>query len=163
MSPTLARSEFTLVKSMNPVPTPGMFFLQFQRELAASGQIAHLAETVAHVHWLYEGWTGLLTPLSGETKRLYEEFACYMVRYCSEVERRVAADRAVRWGQGAFEALTENLRSCDTTPDRADDLVASFIKQCLDVQRFALMHGSAQMSPQERVVHADILNEGQAQ
>lgn len=134
-------------------PQPGTFYLQFQRQLAASEQIVYLAQVLAHAHWLYEGWGDVAVPLNGELKRIYERAACGMVRACSEVERKVATSRAERWGLNAFDALMENVQMVDA--ERGEQLIRSFIKQCLDVQRFALMHGVGEMAPQEQALMAE--------
>ena len=116
-------------------------YREFQATLASTAQIAHVAETLAHVHWLYEGWTGLVRPLTGEIKRVYERAATYAVRFCSQDDRHVAESRAMAHGVRAFDRLERDLRSCDTTPDHRAFLIRSFVRECLDVHRAQLMNG----------------------
>lgn len=134
-----------------PEPT-APYYLTFQRELGASEHVRTIARMLAHTHWLYEGWRGLPLPLTGELKRIYERAAAYAVRFCSTVEQHCAVKRAERWGLHAFDALEENLRSCDTTRDDRAELIRAYVRQCLDVERHALMHGSHVLSPQEQAV-----------
>lgn len=140
---------------MDNPPIPGTFYLTFQRQLAASDDIAYLANVLAHVHWKYEGWPGEEPrPLGGDLKRIYERAACAAVRLCSEPDVKVASSRAQRWGLNAFDALMENVQTVDS--ERGEELIRSFIKQCVDVYRFSLVNGVNKLAPQEQVLLAEI-------
>jgi hypothetical protein len=131
-------------------PEPGTEYLRFQRDLAATEQIRTLAHLLANVHWLYEGWFKFNDPLQGELARIYTQAACLAVRECSEPERNVADDRAEMYGLQAFPELERQLASCDTTPEIRRGLIYTFVRQCLSVRRFALMHGTAVRSDLEQ-------------
>lgn len=128
--------------SLVPRPADPGHYLQFQRELAASEQIVTtLAPRLAETHFLFEGWGRVSLPLVGELRRLYVQAACYAVRWCSDVQRRGATSRAENYALNAHPALLTVLRSCDTTPEAGEQAIRAFVRDCLDVQRAALMHG----------------------
>lgn len=127
-----------------PVPTHEDVYLSFQRELAATEQVAGaLAPLLANTHFLFEGWGQVALPLAGELKRIYIKAACYAVRWCSDVQRSGATSRAENYALNAHPALLKTLASCDTTPAAGEEAIRAFVRSCLDVHRAALMNGPA--------------------
>lgn len=141
--------------AMSEPPAPGTYYLTFQKQLAASEDIAYLARVLAHVHWKYEGWSrDVPSPMGGQMKQIYEKAACTAVRLCSEPEVQVATSRAERFGLHAIERLVEDVGFADS--ERGEELIRIFVKQCVDVFRFSLINGVGELAPQEQVMLADM-------
>lgn len=128
-------------RELEQLPVPE--YLNFQRELAASADISALAGLLSTIHCKLEGWPIIALPLAGDLKRIYTKAACYAVRFCSEVERQGATSRATAHGVARFDQLERDLRKPEATEDVRTDLIVTFIRECLDVQRAALMNGQA--------------------
>lgn len=136
-------------------PEPGTYHLTFQKQLAATEHVSTLAKLLAHVHWLYEGWGPVPTPLGAELTRIYTKAACLAVRYCSEPERQVAESKAERWALDNFLQLRMDLLQ---TQDRqeTEQLIRAFARRILDEQRFSLMQGCTELSTGDRITLAEM-------
>jgi hypothetical protein len=135
---------------------PGTFFLTFQRQLAASGQIEVLAGLLAHVHFLYEGWGQVALPLDGELKRIYSKAACMAVRACSDVEQQVARGKAERWALDNYMRFRmQQLKTTDH--EESLQLLRDFVRAILDEHRFCLMHGPEVASVRDTLQMAEIM------
>jgi hypothetical protein len=113
-------------------------WLAFRRELAASGQVQAIAELLWHTHWLMQGWPGQSTPLPPAVAPAFRTVAERAIRSCDDVACDVARHQAEDYGVMIFDRLEAVLRSCDTTPQRREQLIKVFVCECLTVERQAL-------------------------
>ena len=145
----------TMTDRIPDPPKPGTYYVQFQRELAASEHISTLANLLANIHWLFEGWILPAGPLGGDLKRVYQQAACYAVRACSDIEQKVATARAARWAQRHYLKLRLGTIQA-ASEEEVDRILADFVAAIIDEHRHHLMHGAHVISPRDRVEMADL-------
>ncbi len=129
-------------REQNVAPEPGTFFLQFQKELRGSEHARMLANMLANVHFLYEGWGMAPLPLNPTLLEIYSKPALIAARFCSEPDRSMAQSQAIVWGREAFDGLQRELASPDATESVRAQAIGRFITTALDIYTHALEHGA---------------------